>query len=53
MNGPTSDELHSPEETPVLGAIILFTIFALQLVSVCSHNRLSEQFEPDSNAHPH
>ena len=53
MNGPTSDELHSPEETPVLGAIILFTIFALQLVVVCSHNKLCAQLEPDSKTVPH
>ena len=53
MNGPTSDELHSPEETPVLGAMMLLTIFALQLASVCSQRRLCEQLEPDSNSQPH
>lgn len=29
MNGPTSDELHSPEETPVLGAMMLLTILCV------------------------
>ena len=37
----------------MLGAMMLFTIFALQLVSVCSQSRLCEQFEPDSNSQPH
>ena len=53
MNGPTSEELHSPDETPVLGAMMLFTIFALQLVSACSHRMLLAQFDPYSNTHPH
>ena len=53
MKGPTNDELHSPEDTPVFGAITLLMIFALQLVSVCSQSKLSSQFEPDSNWHPH
>lgn len=53
MNGPTNEELHSPDETPVLGAIMLFTIFALQLVSACSHRMLDSQFEPDSKRQAH
>jgi len=53
MKGPTREELHSPDDTPVLGAMILFTIFALQLVEVCSQSRLSEQLEPDSKTVPH
>ena len=53
IKGPTREELHSPEDTPVLGAIMLLTILALQLVSVCSQSKLSLQLEPDSNRHPH
>ena len=58
MNGPTSEELHSPDETPVLGAshdvhrkhapMTLLMIFALQSVKECSHSRLHTQFDPVS-----
>lgn len=65
MNGPTSEELHSPDDTPVLGArwimmtwsekvpITLLMIFALQLAVVCSQNKLNSAFVPDSMEHPH
>lgn len=64
MKGPTKEELHSPDETPVLGArmvqrmewevpITLLMIFALQLAVVCSQNKLSSALVPDSIEQPH
>ena len=63
MNGPTSEELHSPDETPVFGAtdntipsllpMTLLMIFALQSVKECSHSKLHTQFEPVSKWTPH